>query len=252
MSYFPLDRDLLTSSLWALGSPQAVKVWIYLLLNANPRTGVVEDAAPAIALRCGLPLDETVEALGWLSSPDAHSRTKDFEGRRIEERPEGGYRILNYRRRQDKDHSTERVKRFRERKAGKRPETVVKRHETVTGTTNKNTNTETEERREEPTSLLAPVVPILDRAEAATNEHIRRLQLELGALLARLEEHPNSRRRIWDWCREVTAYDKPDGTRVKGIADFRTIFRIDRLERSIEDAKWHLEQLGGEGAQRGA
>lgn len=36
--------DLLSSSTWAEGTPEQVKVWIYLLLAANPRTGVVKDA----------------------------------------------------------------------------------------------------------------------------------------------------------------------------------------------------------------
>lgn len=30
---------------------------------------------------------------------------------------------------------------------------------------------------------------------------------------------------------------------VRGVADYRTVTSIDRLERSIEDAKWSLEQL---------
>jgi len=141
LSYFPLDRDVLTSSLWAEGSPEAIKVWIYLLLQANPRTGVVDDAAPAIALRCGLALPVALDALAWLAAPDRHSRTKAHDGRRVEELSEGGYRLLNYTRRRDKDHSTGRVRRYRERM--KRDETVGNGSETATGTTNKNTNTET-------------------------------------------------------------------------------------------------------------
>lgn len=138
MSYFPLDRDVLTSSLWAEGSPEAIKVWIYLLLQAKPGTGIVEDAAPAIALRCGLPLAVTLEALAWLAAPDKHSRTKAHDGRRVEALSEGGFRLLNYVRRRDKDHSTVRVRRYRERK---RSETVGNGRETVSETTNTNTET---------------------------------------------------------------------------------------------------------------
>ena len=47
MSYFPLDRELLTSSIWTDASPAALKVWFYLLLSADPRNGIVRDTVPA-------------------------------------------------------------------------------------------------------------------------------------------------------------------------------------------------------------
>jgi hypothetical protein len=115
MTFFPLDRDLLTSSTWAQGSPEAVKVWLYLLLAANPRTGIVEDADPSVALRCGLSLEVTTKALDWLAAPDPNSRTKDFEGRRIKRLSGGGFEILNYLRRRDKDYSTPRWRKWKER-----------------------------------------------------------------------------------------------------------------------------------------
>jgi hypothetical protein len=114
MSYFPIDHNILTSSVWSQGTPEQLKVWFYLLLSANPRTGVVEDADPGIALRCGLPLDVTRAALEWLAGPDPNSRTKANEGRRIK-RLDAGIQVLNYQRYQDKDHSSHRVRRYRER-----------------------------------------------------------------------------------------------------------------------------------------
>src|SRR5262245_21186783 len=115
MSYFPVDRDLLTSSTWAKGTPEQLKVWFYLLLAADPRTGIVEDADPGIALRCGLTLEVTVAALDWLAAPDQHSRTKDFAGRRIERSEQGGVRLLNYIRHRDKDYSTPRWRKWKDR-----------------------------------------------------------------------------------------------------------------------------------------
>jgi hypothetical protein len=127
MSYFPLDRDLLTSSTWARGTPEQIKVWLYLLLAADPRTGRVEDTPPAIALRCGLPLDVTEAALEWLAAPDPHSRTKTDKGRRIRVGP-AGIEVVNYLRRRDKDYSTPRWRRWKERQrangVGKRSEAV--------------------------------------------------------------------------------------------------------------------------------
>jgi len=122
MTYFPVDRNILTSSLWAQGTAEATKVWFYLLIVANPRTGIVDDADPAIALRCALSLEATTSALDWLAAPDQFSRTKDHDGRRIERLPEGGFRVLNYVRHRDKDYSTPRVQSFRARLKAKKLE----------------------------------------------------------------------------------------------------------------------------------
>lgn len=45
------------------------------------------------------------------------------------------------------------------------------------------------------------------------------------------------------WSRRVTSYKRRDGTRINGVADYRTVLSIDRLERSIEDSDWWLEKL---------
>jgi len=139
LSFFPYDRDILTSSLWANGTPEAFKVWSYLLLTAEIGTGCVTDADPAIALHCGLSLEVTVEVLKWLSEPDPHSRTKDHDGRRIERLPGGGFRVLNFLARQSKDYSTPRVRRWRDRKRGETTKRVTSLHvttDTDTDTTN--------------------------------------------------------------------------------------------------------------------
>lgn len=171
MTYFPLDRDILSSSVWAQGTPEQVKVWFYLLVEANPRTGSVEDADPAIALRCGLPLDVTVAALEWLASPDPYSRTKDYDGRRIARLPGGGFLVLNYLRHQGKDHSTPRVRSWRERQAAKRNETV-KRVSTVTGTTEKETDKDTDNNNGRSLSPARgrkrPANPLVDRGATIT------------------------------------------------------------------------------------
>ncbi|HVO12174.1 MAG TPA: hypothetical protein VMX54_15645 [Vicinamibacteria bacterium] len=147
MSYFPYDRDILTSSLWAQGTPEAFKVWSYLLFTADPRTGCVEDADPAIALHCGLTLEATTAALEWLMAPDQHSRTKDHDGRRIARLPAGGFVVLNYMSRAAKDYSTPRVQAFRERQAAaaraatRNADETVKRVSETPGTTDTDTDT---------------------------------------------------------------------------------------------------------------
>jgi len=89
---------------------------MYLLLSADPRTGIVPDADPGIALRCGLDLEETAAALDWLASPDPYSRTEDHDGRRIERTDDGRIHILNYMEHANRDYSTPRVRNWREKK----------------------------------------------------------------------------------------------------------------------------------------
>lgn len=75
-------------------------------------------------------------------------------------------------------------------------------------------------------------------ADDQTEREIRKLQNELGGLLANLAEHHNSRLMVPAWCKRVTRYGKGEG-----VADYRTIRSIGRLEKSIEDAKWWLSKL---------
>ncbi len=97
-----------------------------------------------------------------------------------------------------------------------------------------------------PTAREAPKSPFPEqRAEDATKARIRHLQLELGKRLTALVEHPRSRRQVHEWCREVTAYEGRDGP-VKGVADYRTVASIDRLEKSIADAEWWFNKLEAE------
>ncbi len=95
-------------------------------------------------------------------------------------------------------------------------------------------------RKEEP---ACPQVPPEQRAEEATDAAIHRLQLELGSWVCKLAEHPNSRQMVPAWTRAVTSYETRDGTRVRGVPDYRTVHSIDRLEKSIEDAKWWHGEL---------
>ena len=100
-----------------------------------------------------------------------------------------------------------------------------------------------------------------DRAENEVTEEIRRLQNVLGGKLTALVEHPNNRGEdgmalmVPAWTRRVTAYKRKDGETVKGVADYRTVRSIERLEKSIQDADWwiaRLDKLDTPEAQRGA
>ena len=178
MSYFPLDREILSSSVWAQGTPEQLKIWLYLLVTADPRTGIVADSDPGIALRCGLALDVTTEALDWLASPDPYSRTKDHDGQRIQRLPDGGIRIFTYLAHQNRDYSTPRVRAFRQRKGASE---TVKRVSTVTETTD--TDTDTDKR-------LPPLPPKEAKGSESTAQ-LRQDLLEVVAQLVKLEGQPD-------------------------------------------------------------
>lgn len=65
------------------------------MLAMADRRGRVWASVPGLADRARVSIDHTVEALKKFQSPDKWSRTKLYEGRRIEE-IDGGWRILNY------------------------------------------------------------------------------------------------------------------------------------------------------------
>lgn len=193
MSYFALDRDLLTSSLWAEAAPPTFKVWIYVLLVAKA-DGVVEDTLPALALHCGITKEEARSAVEFLSKPDEESRSKVREGRRLEQVETGGFRIVNYVERMKKDHSTPRVRRFRAHREGLANETPCNApafHETNEEGNQKHKPERTDERPDGPKRS-----PFLDSTQ-------KRQDAEREAL------------RI---CGEIAALDGRDGWEVMGEA----------------------------------
>jgi len=69
-------------------------VWITMLALANQH-GHVSASLPGLADAARVSLSDCEDALLRLADSDPHSRSKEYEGRRIEE-VEGGWRILNY------------------------------------------------------------------------------------------------------------------------------------------------------------
>lgn len=92
MGYTKLFTDIVASSIWDEDDKTRI-VWI-TLLALKDRNHFVRGTANFLALASRVKFDECERAVKRLSSPDAHSRTPDFEGRRIEPVP-GGWRILN-------------------------------------------------------------------------------------------------------------------------------------------------------------
>ncbi len=130
-SFTKLFSSIITSTVWREDLETKV-TWVTLLALADQH-GEVQGSVPGLAHLAGVSLEGCSRALERFLAPDAYSRTKDHEGRRIEEIP-GGWAILNYaayRRLASKEEAIEktreRVRRHRERKADVTPCNGVKR-----------------------------------------------------------------------------------------------------------------------------
>jgi hypothetical protein len=120
MGYTKLFYDIILSTVWREKDPTRL-VWITMLAMRN-KYHIVEASLPGLADCARVSMEDCQEALRVLSSPDPWSRTKDFEGRRIEE-ADGGWLILNgekFRRRMSEEERREKnaiyQRNYRERK----------------------------------------------------------------------------------------------------------------------------------------
>ena len=91
--YTKLFNSILASTVWR--EPMETRiVWITLLAMAD-KDGVAEASIPGLADFARIPVEDTREALKRLMAPDKDSRSKEYEGRRIEE-TDGGWILLNH------------------------------------------------------------------------------------------------------------------------------------------------------------
>ncbi len=91
--YTKLFQSLVTSSLWTESDRTRI-VWITLLAMAD-KYGEIQASIPGLARIAGVPLEDCEKAIELFLAPDKHSRTEDFEGRRIE-KIDGGWALLNH------------------------------------------------------------------------------------------------------------------------------------------------------------
>ena len=153
MPFVKLDCGILNSTLWF--ERVAREVFITSLLMAEPCElteetpqlavdslsetgwrvppgwyGFVPAAGVGILHRAGVEPAEGIEALRMLGSPEASSRSPEFDGRRLV-RVDGGYIVLNYMKYRERDYtSAERQRRYREKKALRRD--VYELHRNIT------------------------------------------------------------------------------------------------------------------------
>lgn len=91
--YTKLFSSITDSTIWGEEDHTRL-VWITMLAMAD-RYGHVAASVPGLAARARVSLDKTISALARLSAPDEWSRSKEFDGRRIDEEA-GGWVIINY------------------------------------------------------------------------------------------------------------------------------------------------------------
>lgn len=140
MSFTKLHQSLITSTIWR--EPNHIRVAWITMLAMGDKNGEVMASIPGLADICRITIPEMQEALACFLSPDEFSRTKDYEGRRIEE-IDGGWFLLNhpkYRKMASKEDAMEkaavRQANFKERQAalsvtrGNAPSRMVTRKRT--------------------------------------------------------------------------------------------------------------------------
>ncbi len=157
--YSKLFGSIITSTIWREDKETKI-LWI-TMLALKDKNGDVEGSVPGLADMARLTIEETEEALEKLRSPDPHSRTKENEGRRIED-VDGGWHVLNHQKYRDKMNADERREYLRIKQAEhreKKSTSVNKRKQKSTLSTHAEADayTDTKEIKRKPLSLLGCV-----------------------------------------------------------------------------------------------
>lgn len=116
MTWNPLDDSLLTSSLLAEG-PDVVATWSLFICSAD-RYGETQLTVPFVASLLRISDDRAQHAFDVLAAPDARSRNKEHEGRRIVPLEDGGWLVVShakYREKASRMAAAERQARYLER-----------------------------------------------------------------------------------------------------------------------------------------
>jgi hypothetical protein len=93
MAFTKLDHGIIHSSIWSEPLPTRV-LWITMLAMKDD-SGFVASSRSGLIRAANITPDEFDKAIKCLESPDEESRTRDYDGRRVE-KVEGGWVILNH------------------------------------------------------------------------------------------------------------------------------------------------------------
>jgi len=120
-TFTKLFASITRSSIW-LEDDQTLRVWVTMLALAD-RNGYVGASVGGLAAQARVPVEKTRQALEKFLAPDPDSRSKEFEGRRIEV-TDRGWSILNYERFRDMRDEEARKEYERNRKRDQRAATL--------------------------------------------------------------------------------------------------------------------------------
>lgn len=91
-SFTKLFNTIVTSTVWQ--EPHTTRIVWITMLAIKERDGSIYSSIPGLARLAGVTIEECERALDTFKKPDPYSRTKEHDGRRIEE-IDGGWIILN-------------------------------------------------------------------------------------------------------------------------------------------------------------
>lgn len=114
MAYTKLFSSIVTSTIWSENDRTRI-VWITMLAICD-KNGEVQGSIPGLARIAGVPVEDCRSAIATFLAPDPDSRTKDDEGRRIEE-IDGGWLLLNHRKYREMASGEDRLRSAAERQA---------------------------------------------------------------------------------------------------------------------------------------
>lgn len=109
-----LHSSILDSTIWREANPTRI-LFITLLAMAD-KDGVIEASIPGLADRARLSMQETIDAIATLESPDQFSRSPENDGRRIY-KIDGGWALTNYAKYRDKQDTEARREYLRVKQA---------------------------------------------------------------------------------------------------------------------------------------
>jgi len=112
-----LFSTIVTSTIWQEDA-ETCKIWVTLLALAN-RYGEVSATIPGIARLTNIPIEKIESAIAKFQEPDKYSRSRLYDGRRLEV-VDGGHRLLNYSYYREKSRSTDRREYLRQKQAERR------------------------------------------------------------------------------------------------------------------------------------
>jgi hypothetical protein len=179
--------SIIRSTVWQT-KPHIKLTWLTMLILADSE-GRVEGSIPGLAATTGVSIEQVEEALECFRSPDKYSRTKDNDGRRIED-IRGGWLVLNHNLYRDMRTETQqkqasRQQKYREKKKktgkvakAKAPAAKVDAPEPSPGVTRRTTRRDTrdalrsdDENRSESRLSRADPDPDLTGLRPATRSH---------------------------------------------------------------------------------